>query len=487
MAIPEYEDPTQPKEVGQVEAEPKEVEAEVPAKEPSGDEAEQTLDEFTKGIDGSKFSNFDDLLEYVVLLNELPDTKSDMESSKYDLRNTRFMRALKIFIEYLNANNWFAVWDDGEVYPLGIEGASKDKAAKFDPKTKRAAFNPEWYSKLYTAVLKFFTAAPGLSEDFVPQFGTNAGKVTKSGNRSKYIKQHLGQVERIAQKRGEERAFTKMVSWLHNIYLAGSGLGTSRYEYQDPYKYLYDSREAEGLYIYETKEEAIASLIGVDVSRKAMTKIMENHKKNVWMGISEGYNDLPPELDPREDQQSGYGKIGHEDDITASDLPPRAKMTHHDLTPVNDYLDGQACESCGCNPCGCEAPASDIPDTVTFMVQPEPKMQPEVDSDGFGPCPMCGKQKCGCVDENMAMGNTAFLDDEMDECMTDVQPDLEVNEECPMEELQSKKVTEIKGTENESSKLDKTTPKLKGGVKKEGGSAGLEGGKKPAPKPPASV
>lgn len=476
MANPEYKDPTQPKEVGQVRSEPKEVEipspdaadasgADVSGADVSGadvsddtDTSEQTLDEFTKGIDGSKFSSFDDLLEYIVLLNELPDTKKDMESSRYDLRNTRFMRALTIYIEYLNAHNWFAIWEDGEVFPLDIEGVSKDKKVKFDPKTKRAAFNQEWFTKLYDATLKFFTAAPGLSEDFIPQTGISKGKVTKTGNRTKYIKQHLGQIGRIAQKRGEEKSFIKMVSWLHNIYLAGSGSGTSRFEYQDPYKYLYDSeiREAEGFYIYETKEEAIASLIGVDVSPKAMRQIMGNHKKSVWMGLTEGYNDLPSELDPREDPQSGYGKVDVNPEtklidwaITAADLPPRAKMAHYDLTSVNKFLDSQACENCGCNPCACD-------------IQ---------------------------TDEDMAMGNTEFFNDEVDECLTDVQPNLEVNgeEELPMEELLSKKTTEIKGSENESSKLNKTSPKLKGGVKKEGGTAGLEGGKKPAAKPPASV
>lgn len=495
MANPEYQDPTKPQDVTPEPEQPETAvshEGEQQEAPPSGDEAEQVLDEFTKDIDGAKFSSFDDLLEYILLLNDLPDTKEDMAGSKYDLRNTRFMRALKIFIEYLNAHNWFAVWDSGEAYPLDIEGVSKDKKTRFDPKTRRPEFNPEWYQELYNAILKFFTAAPGLSEDFAPQHGPNAGKVTKAGNRTKYIKQHLGQIQRIAEKRGEERAFNKMVSWLHNIYLAGSGLGTSRFEYQDPYKYLYDDvkRDSEGLYIYESKEDAIASLIGAEVSQSDMQKIMGSHKKGVWLGLAEGYNDLPPGVDPRDEYkpESGYGPVAPEE-VSVADLPPRARAERPDMAPINQFMDGQACEMCGCNPCGCEAPVQPEIDQVAFTVS-EP-------SDAFGPCPICGAPECGCVEEDMAVGNAAFFDEEadceMDECLEPVKPDLEVNEEmcegCDdmQEELLSKKASEIKGSNNETDELSKASPDLKGGVSREGGKKGLEGGKKPAPTPKASV
>ena len=457
-------------EVGSIQS----PEKELPEEE---DEAAKTLDEFTQGIDGSKFASFDDLLEYVVLLNDLPDVKEDMEKSRYDLRNTRFMRSLKIFTEFLNSKNWFAIWEDGEVYPLAH--ISDEKKVKFDPKTKRPAFNEEWFDTLYDAVLKFFTAAPGLSEDFAPQHGPNAGKVTKSGNRTKYIKQHLGQVERIAANRGKERAFNKVVSWLYNIYLAGTGSGTSRFEYQDPYKYLYDSKkEAEGLYIYESREEAISSIIGSNVSHLTMRQIFESHKKSIWLGLIEGYNDLPSEIDPREEPKSGYGVVEDPYEFNSDDLPPKAKFDRPDIAPVNQFLDGQACENCGCNPCGCEGPAADpaakmeVPAaSVSFSVAPDAQDQSE-----FGPCPVCGASQCGCVsefDEDMSMGNEPFFqDDEMEECM---------------EDIQSTKTTEIKGSDNETDELGSVNPKLKGGVSTSGGSKGLEGGKKPAPKPPASV
>ena len=92
-----------------------------------------------------------------------------------------------------------------------------------------------------------------------------------------------------------------------------------------------EDMSAKGLRLYLTEQEAIASIVASSVpSADQYREIVEAHGKGVWLGINEGYNEVPDELDPREDEESGYDNLEEARDISVSDIPYEEKEVEMD-------------------------------------------------------------------------------------------------------------------------------------------------------------
>jgi len=338
------------------------ADARAAANEPSKPE---DLEKLFQTKNGSKFQSMQELLEYIFTLYDLEGNPSDKRSG--DLKDTRFMRALYTFYTFLEKEHFFGVWPTGEIYPSGLSGSeftNQDIKVKFDPKTNRPAFNPEFFEKLFDACEQFFTVAPGLSE----------------ANRNKYIKNTLYGIKRDAEKYGEEYGFNSIIKWLNNMYLAGrnesvnkGGIGLPR-----PYR---ESKTAVGLYLYESKHDAYASLLGT-LNENTLAKIVDAHKRGVWLGLVEGYNHISPELDPRPDHEptSGY------DSIAPETTPPSAAPNSLE---TGNHMD---CPSCGAH---LEVSVEDLPtgpspldqsnsiaEVENFFSEPDECMEPTMESTG---------------------------------------------------------------------------------------------------------
>lgn len=96
------------------------------------------------------------------------------------------------------------------------------------------------------------------------------------------------------------------------------------------------TKPADGLTIYESRSEALASLMGVKLSGPRKKIIESAHAKKVWVGITEGYEHLESEDDPRMDEkeESGY------DDIEESYFPKIEKPEGNDnMKAIAEMMD----------------------------------------------------------------------------------------------------------------------------------------------------
>lgn len=96
---------------------------------------------------------------------------------------------------------------------------------------------------------------------------------------------------------------------------------------------IMDTIPSSGLKIYDTQEEAVASLIESNISKKKSKLIEKAHSKKVWVGLVEGYQEIPDEDNPAlEKPKSGYGDLD-------SDLPPDTEGVNIESAQINSIAE----------------------------------------------------------------------------------------------------------------------------------------------------